>query len=84
PAADGSGVPFLGVFRIKGGGTLARILKNAMGPLELWALGSSPTDSALRRLLYDAVGGATARAILAKAFPQGTAEKLIALRQKQA
>ncbi|PHN65442.1 hypothetical protein AO286_05910 [Pseudomonas syringae] len=33
PAADGSGVPFLGVFRIKGGGTLARILKNAMGPL---------------------------------------------------
>ncbi|WP_153014879.1 hypothetical protein, partial [Pseudomonas amygdali] len=37
-----------------------------------------------RRLLYDAVGGATARAILAEAFPQGTAEKLIALRQKQA
>nr|UVN18091.1 hypothetical protein pPsy0462a_00058 [Pseudomonas syringae] len=32
PAADGSGVPFLGVFRIKSGGTLARILKNAMGP----------------------------------------------------
>ncbi|WP_460385296.1 ATP-binding protein [Pseudomonas amygdali] len=84
PAADGSGVPFLGVFRIKGGGTLARILKNAMGPLELWALGSSPTDSALRRLLYEAVGGSTARAILAEAFPQGTAEKLIELRQKQA
>ncbi len=72
------------MFRIKGGGTLARILKNAMGPLELWALGSSPTDSALRRLLYEAVGGSTARAILAEAFPQGTAEKLIALRQKQA
>lgn len=84
PAADGSGVPFLGVFRIKGGGTLARILKNALGPLELWALNSSPTDSALRRLLYEAVGGATARAMLAEAFPQGTAEKLIALRQKQA
>ncbi len=84
PAADGSGVPLLGVFRVKGGGTLARILKNAMGPLELWALGSSPTDSALRRLLYDAVGGATARAILAEAFPQGSAVKLIELRQKQA
>jgi intracellular multiplication protein IcmB len=84
PASDGSGVPFLGVFRIKGGGTLARILKNALGPLELWALNSSPSDSALRRILYDAVGGSTARTILAKAFPQGTAEKLIALRQKQA
>ena len=84
PAPDGSGVAFLGVFRIKGGGTLARILKNALGPLELWALNSSPTDSALRRLLYEEVGGVTARSMLAEAFPQGTAEKLIELRQKQA
>lgn len=83
PAPDGSGVPFLGIFRIKGGGTLARILKNALGPLELWALNSSPADSALRRLLYEQVGGSTARAILAEAFPQGTAEKLIELRRKQ-
>ena len=84
PAPDGSGVPFLGVFRIKGGGTLARILKNALGPLELWGLNSSPADSALRRLLYEQVGGLTARAILAEAFPQGSAEKLIELRRKQA
>lgn len=84
PAQDGSGVPFLGVFRVKGGGTLARILKNALGPLELWALNSSPIDSPLRRLLYEEVGGATARAMLAEAFPQGTAENLITLRQKQA
>nr|ULG11244.1 conjugal transfer protein [Serratia entomophila] len=83
PAPDGSGVPFLGIFRIKGGGTLARILKNALGPLELWALNSSPIDSSLRRLLYEQVGGSTARAILAEAFPQGTAEKLIELRRKQ-
>jgi intracellular multiplication protein IcmB len=84
PSQDGSGVPFLGIFRIKGGSTLARILKNAMGPLELWALNSSPTDSPLRRMLYEQVGGATARSILATAFPQGSASKLIALRQRQA
>lgn len=84
PASDGSGVPFIGVFRTKGDGTLARILKNAMGPLELWALNSSPGDSALRRLLYESVGGATARSILAEAFPQGSAVKLIELRRKQA
>ncbi len=83
-AQDGSGVPFLGVFRIKGGSTLARVLKNAMGPLELWALNSSSKDSALRRLVYEAVGGATARSILAQAFPQGSATKLIDLRQRQA
>ena len=84
PSADGSGVPFLGVFRIKGGGTLARILKHAPGPQELWALNSSPADSALRRLLYEQVGGVTARSILAEHFPQGSAGKIIELRQKQA
>lgn len=84
PSQDGSGVPFLGVFRVKGGSTLARVLKNAMGPLELWALNSSPVNSALRRILYDEVGGPTARAMLASQFAQGTAEKLIALRQRQA
>lgn len=84
PAADGSGVPFLGVFRIKGGGTMARILKNALGPLELWALNSSPADSALRKALYELVGGRTARAALADTFKQGSAQKMIELRQKQA
>ena len=84
PASDGSGVPFLGVFRIKGGNTLARILKNALGPLELWALNSSPIDKPLREILYEEVGGVTARAILADTFKQGSAEKLITLRQKRA
>lgn len=84
PSADGSGVPFLGVFRIKGGSTLARILKNALGPLELWALNSSPADSALRSILYQQVGGKTARSILAESFPNGSAVKIIELRQKLA
>lgn len=84
PAADGSGVPFLGIFRIKGSGTMARILKNALGPLELWSLNSSPADSALRKILYEAVGGRSARAILAEAFKLGSAQKLIEVRKKQA
>ncbi|WP_413484654.1 ATP-binding protein [Morganella psychrotolerans] len=84
PAPDGSGVPFLGIFRIKGGSTLARILKNALGPLELWSLNSSPADSALRTILYEKVGGKTARSILAESFPNGSAVKIIELRQKQA
>ncbi|MFA0921428.1 TraU protein [Pseudomonas coronafaciens pv. garcae] len=83
-AQDGSGVPFLGVFRIKGGNTLARILKNAMGPLELWALTSTASDAALRKILYEEVGGSTARSILATEFPQGSAAKVIELRQRQA
>lgn len=82
-SADGSGVALLGIFRVQGGETLVRILKNALGPRELWALNSSPKDSALRKLLYEDVGGSTARAILAEAFPQGSATKLIELREKQ-
>ena len=57
-APDGSGVPVLAVFRVKNG-TLARILKFTLGPLELWALNSSPKDSALRRALTQEVTAGT-------------------------
>lgn len=75
-APDGSGVPVLAVFRVKNG-TLARILKFTLGPLELWALNSSPKDSALRRALTQEVGSLRARQILAEHFPRGSATSLI-------
>lgn len=80
---DGSGTHFLAVFRLKTG-TLVQILKNTMGPKELWALNSTPKDGALREELYDKLDGITAREILSKAFPTGSAVKLIELRQKEA
>ncbi len=46
-----------------------RILKFTLGPLELWALNSSPKDSALRRALTQEVGSLRARQILAEHFP---------------
>lgn len=82
-ASDGSGTTFLGVFRTKEG-VLARILKNTLGSRELWALNSSPQDSALRRLLNEDVGSDNARRILSENFPHGSAEKLIEYRRKQA
>lgn len=75
-AQDGSGVPILAVFRTKRG-TLARILKFTVGPLELWALNSSPKDSALRRELTKSLGSLRARQLLAKHFPRGSATSLI-------
>lgn len=83
PAPDGSGTSFLAVFRTKPG-RIAQILKNTMGPRELWALNSSPTDTALRRKLYEELDGTTARDVLAEAFPKGTAAKLIDTRRKRA
>lgn len=82
-AADGSGTSFLAVFKTKVG-RIAQILKNTVGPRELWALNSTPKDSALRNRLYEQLDGRTAREILAENFPLGSAEKLIELRQNQA
>ena len=75
-APDGSGVPVLAVFRVK----TARwpgSRKFTLGPLELWALNSSPKDSALRRALTQEVGSLRARQIPAENFPRGSATSLI-------
>lgn len=80
---DGSGTHFLACLRLKTG-RVVQILKNTLGPKELWALNSTPKDAALRDQLYDLLDGRTARAILAEAFPTGSAVKLIDLRQKEA
>jgi len=84
PSSDGSGVPFLGIFKIKGGSTLAHIMKNTVGPQELWALSTTPEDMSLRKMLYEDVGDATARRILAIHFPGGSASKVIEHRRRTA
>lgn len=83
PAPDGSGTSLLAVFRTKPG-RIAQILKNTAGAKELWALNSSPADTALRKKLYEVVDGPTARNVLAEAFPHGSASKYIELRQRNA
>jgi intracellular multiplication protein IcmB len=82
PAADGSGVPFLGIFRIKGGSTIAHIMKNTVGPEELWGHSTTPVDMSLRRMLEKETGADTARRILGRFFPNGSAEKVIEHRQR--
>ncbi|XXN66775.1 ATP-binding protein (plasmid) [Enterobacter ludwigii] len=84
PAADGSGVPFLGIFRIRGGSTIAHIMKNTVGPEELWGHSTTPVDMSLRRMLEKDVGAGTTRRILGNFFPNGSAEKVIEHRQRTA
>ena len=55
------------------GGRFEQLLVNTPGPVELWALTTSPADTALRRRLYALLPPARARAALARAFPEGTA-----------
>lgn len=84
PSADGSGVPFLGIFRIKGGSTIAHIMKNTVGPEELWGHSTTPVDMSLRRMLDADVGDDASRRILGRFFPNGTAEKVIEHRRRTA
>ena len=59
------------------GGRFEQLLVNTPGPIELWALTTSPPDVALRTRLYAALPPAKARAALARAFPTGTARERI-------
>ena len=51
-----------------------QLVVNTPGPAELWALTTRPADTALRRRLEARLGPARARAVLARAFPAGSAE----------
>ncbi len=58
-------------------GRYEQFLLNTMGPIELWALSTSQEDVALRNRLYTRMGAATARQVLAIAFPGGSARNEI-------
>ena len=59
------------------GGRFEQLVVNTPGPVELWALTTSPADVALRNRLYALLTPAAARAALARAFPAGTARDRI-------
>lgn len=52
-------------------------LLNTLGPIELWALSTSSEDVAIRNRLYDRLGAARARQMLAANFPGGSARNEI-------
>ena len=70
PAKDGA--PAL-LIAAGAGGRFEQLVVNTPGPVELWALTTSPTDVALRSRLYERMSPAPARAALARAFPSGSA-----------
>lgn len=73
---DGSGTAFLGIFKTKHG-VICHILKNTIGSKQLWALNSSAKDRAIRKVMYNELGGKVSRNILAKKFPNGSASDYI-------
>ncbi len=58
-------------------GKYEQFLMNTLGPIELWALSTSAEDVVLRNQLYDRLGAAIARKVLAVHYPGGSARKEI-------
>ncbi|WP_158803503.1 ATP-binding protein [Acidisoma sp. L85] len=75
-----AGAPFLAVFSADGA-KYEQMLVNSLGPIELWALSTTPGDTALRNRLYDRVGFSEGLRRLAKVFPRGSALKEIERRK---
>jgi intracellular multiplication protein IcmB len=74
------GAPFLAQFVVDAS-KWEQLLVNSLGPVELWALSTTPGDSALRNRLYGRLGFSEALRRLSKVFPFGSAEKEIAQRK---
>jgi intracellular multiplication protein IcmB len=76
------GAPFLAILEIDNS-KYEQLLVNTLGPIELWALSTTPGDTALRNRLYEAVGFREALRRLAKVFPAGSALKEIERRKAE-
>ncbi len=76
------GAPFLAIMQIDNS-KYEQLLVNNLGPIELWALSTTPDDAALRNRLYEAVGFKEALRRLAKVFPTGSAQKEVERRRSE-
>ena len=74
PRHDGS--TFLAVFSTKTG-VNTQLITSTIGPIELWAFSTTAEDVRIRNTLYERIGAAKTRRLLAKLYPSGSAAKVI-------
>jgi intracellular multiplication protein IcmB len=74
PRADGA--TFLAVFSTKQG-TNSQLITSTIGPIELWAFTTTADDARIRNALYDKIGAAETRKLLALLYPNGSAAKIV-------
>lgn len=79
PRRDGA--PFLAVLRAEQA-HYEQFLINSLGPVELWALSTTPSDTSLRNRLYERVGFTEGLRRLSRVFPSGSAMDEIERRTK--
>ncbi|MDN3563099.1 ATP-binding protein [Paeniroseomonas aquatica] len=72
PRRDGGGAPFVVVLNASDA-QWEQVLVNVPGPIDLWALSTTPEDCALRDRLYERLGASEALQRLSAVFPTGSA-----------
>lgn len=70
------GATFLAQFATKSGMN-TQLLTSTLGPIELWAFSTTAEDARLRNKLYQKIGPAEARRVLANIFPNGSVKSLV-------
>ena len=75
------GAPFLAILRAEAK-HYEQYLINSLGPVELWALSTTPADTSLRNRLYERIGFTEGLRRLSKVFPRGSAQEEIERRTK--
>ena len=79
PRRDGA--PFLAILRAEQA-HYEQFLINSLGPVELWALSTTPADTSLRNRIYERVGFSEGLRRLSKVFPTGSATEEIERRTR--
>lgn len=74
--ATAHGATFLARFATKTD-TYSQLFTMTVGPMRLWALSTTAEDRKLRGLLYAALPGNEARALLARYFPAGSCKRTV-------
>ncbi len=73
------GATFLAQFSTKSG-INTQLLTSTLGPVELWSFSTTAEDARIRNKLYEKLGPAEARRVLANLFPNGSVKSLVEAR----
>ncbi len=77
----GIGVTFLSQWTTKNG-KFNQLFTSTVGPKLLWSLSTTYEDKTIRKILFDALGRAAGRAVLAKNYPGGSAKEEVERRKR--
>lgn len=70
------GATFLAQFATKAG-INTQLITSTIGPIELWAFNTTAEDVRIRNALYEKIGAAQTRRVLAMLYPSGSAAKVV-------